>query len=417
MPKETRLKYSRHLQDNFHLNRRPIAHPSYERLTMAPPIRPNRDPSLLSPSNYDDDASSIHSERSDQETDSEDDQVLMGARSSADIRTHDRSVLLEEEERDRLLEENRRRGRRGSALAMVGAGAKRLFSKSQTDLSIGSSSSGLGGENEKHEAGRGLRSGKSGARKERRRKRKEGLLYDAAHGEEGELMYEMEEGKFKEGSATGSSSDAEGSDDIDRQGLLGLHEDKASKRRRWQRWCFIHLLIAIGFAILVLVAVKLSLHRKSAIPIQPMLSNGSALFAPTTIMISLDGFRADFLDMGITPRLSTFVKEGVSPEYMNPSFPSVTFVNHYSIVTGLYAESHGIVGNTFWDEELQEEFFYTNPNAMQPKWWDGGEPLWVTAENHGLRTAVHMWVSRFETVLYKLSVSKLSWCKHLVTSS
>jgi predicted AlkP superfamily pyrophosphatase or phosphodiesterase len=75
---------------------------------------------------------------------------------------------------------------------------------------------------------------------------------------------------------------------------------------------------------------------------------------------------------------------------MNPSFPSVTFPNHYTLVTGLYPESHGVVGNTFWDEELQEEFFYTNPNAMQPKWW-GGEPLWVTAEDQGIRTAIHMW--------------------------
>ncbi|RAL68569.1 hypothetical protein DID88_007292 [Monilinia fructigena] len=73
-----------------------------------------------------------------------------------------------------------------------------------------------------------------------------------------------------------------------------------------------------------------------------------------------------------------------------PSFPSVTFPNHYTLVTGLYPESHGIVGNTFWDKELQEEFFYTKSEAMDKKWW-GGEPLWVTAENQGIRTAIHMW--------------------------
>lgn len=75
---------------------------------------------------------------------------------------------------------------------------------------------------------------------------------------------------------------------------------------------------------------------------------------------------------------------------MNPSFPSVTFPNHYTLVTGLYPEAHGIVGNTFWDTELQEEFYYTHPDAMQSKWW-GGEPIWVTAENQGIRTAIHMW--------------------------
>ncbi|TVY53079.1 putative pyrophosphatase/phosphodiesterase, partial [Lachnellula suecica] len=139
-----------------------------------------------------------------------------------------------------------------------------------------------------------------------------------------------------------------------------------------------------------LVAWKLSLNRKGVKLNQAMVSNGTALFAPTTILISLDGFRADFLNRGITPRLNAFVKEGVSPVYMKPSFPSVTFPNHYTLVTGLYPESHGVVGNTFWDTELQEEFYYTNPLAMQPKWW-GGEPLWVTAENQGIRTAIHMW--------------------------
>ena len=77
---------------------------------------------------------------------------------------------------------------------------------------------------------------------------------------------------------------------------------------------------------------------------------------------------------------------------MHPSFPSLTFPNHFTLVTGLYPESHGIVGNTFWDPELQEEFYYTDPaRSMQPKWWAGGEPIWVTAEKQGVKTAIHMW--------------------------
>jgi len=76
---------------------------------------------------------------------------------------------------------------------------------------------------------------------------------------------------------------------------------------------------------------------------------------------------------------------------MTPSFPSVTFPNHFTMVTGLYPESHGIVGNSFYDPELEEEFFYTNPeHSMQPKWWTA-EPLWVTAEEQGVSTAIHMW--------------------------
>jgi predicted AlkP superfamily pyrophosphatase or phosphodiesterase len=349
---------------------------------------PSRDVSLLSPTHYDDDASSIHSERSDQDTDSEDDEVLMGARTSADIRAHDRNVLLEEEERDRLLEGSRGRGRRGSALANVAAPLKKLFAKSTTDLSIGSGSGSveLGTEG----MGSGIRE-KRKRRRDRRRQRKERLVSEASIGEDGHLMYEMEEGGMKDGSSTGSSSETEGSDELDRRGLKGLHDDKAARRRRWRRWCFIHVLIAVGFSILVLLSWKLSLNRKKvAIKQQTMMSNGTALFAPTTILISLDGFRADFLNRGITPRLNAFIVEGVSPVYMLPSFPSVTFPNHHTISTGLYPESHGVVGNTFWDEELQEEFFYTHPNSMDPKWW-GGEPIWVTAETQGIRSAIHMW--------------------------
>lgn len=76
---------------------------------------------------------------------------------------------------------------------------------------------------------------------------------------------------------------------------------------------------------------------------------------------------------------------------MRPSFPSVTFPNHYTIVTGLYPESHGVVGNSFWDPKFQETFYYTKQEiSMQSKWWDA-EPLWTTAERQGLTTAVHMW--------------------------
>lgn len=313
----------------------------------------------------------------------------MGARTSADIRAHDRSVLVEEDERDRLLEESRRRGRRGSALKMVEP-LKKLFGKSYPELpGVGTSNSSEDRDEEKSRHGEGKRERRR-RRRERRARKKERLVGAAEHGEDGELMYEMEEGGMKEGSTTGESSETEGSDELDRRGLRIIRDEKVQRKRKWRRWCFIHLLIAVGFSILVLVAWKLSLHRKTLIPIQPLLSNGSALFAPTTILVSLDGFRADFLNRGITPRLNAFIEEGVSPAYMLPSFPSVTFPNHYTLVTGLYPESHGVVGNTFWDPELKEEFFYTNPLAMQQKWW-GGEPLWVTAEEKGIRTAIHMW--------------------------
>ena len=146
--------------------------------------------------------------------------------------------------------------------------------------------------------------------------------------------------------------------------------------------------MVILFLVLLFGSYRATLSNRKT---NELLLNNSSSLIPTTILISLDGFRADFLTRGITPTLQSFIDSGISPKYMIPSFPSVTFPNHFTLVTGLYPESHGIVGNTFWDPNLKEEFFYTDPSrSMQPKWWTA-EPIWVTAENQGIRSAVHMW--------------------------
>lgn len=145
------------------------------------------------------------------------------------------------------------------------------------------------------------------------------------------------------------------------------------------------------FILLIFGAYKVTRDSKNP-DSDKLLSNGTSIFAPTTIVISLDGFRADFLTRGITPTLNQFIAEGVSPKYMHPSFPSLTFPNHFTLVTGLHPESHGVVGNTFWDPTISAEFFYTDPErSMKPQWWAGGEPLWVTAEKQNVKTGVHMW--------------------------
>lgn len=163
------------------------------------------------------------------------------------------------------------------------------------------------------------------------------------------------------------------------------------QRVSWLKLALVFAAIFVIFLIFLLGAYKASTPFRTTKPSSALLSNGTALFAPTTILISLDGFRADFLNRGLTPTLNKFIAEGVSPQYMLPSFPSVTFPNHFTLVTGLYPESHGIVGNTFWDPELQEEFYYTHPSvSMRPEWWNA-EPLWMAAEKQGIKTAIHMW--------------------------
>lgn len=112
--------------------------------------------------------------------------------------------------------------------------------------------------------------------------------------------------------------------------------------------------------------------------------------APRVILISFDGFRWDYINRPAAVRLRELAARGVRAERLIPVFPSKTFPNHYSIVTGLTAEHHGIVANVMRDPELGS--FSTRDTLAQSeaRWW-GGEPIWVTAEKQGRRAAVVGW--------------------------
>lgn len=104
------------------------------------------------------------------------------------------------------------------------------------------------------------------------------------------------------------------------------------------------------------------------------------------ILVSIDGFRWDYLQRGATPTLSQLAAEGASGP-MRPSFPSVTFPNHYTLVTGKHPDHHGIVGNSFIDAELGR----FSMAKTEPGWWDQAEPIWITAEKAGLTSATMFW--------------------------
>lgn len=111
---------------------------------------------------------------------------------------------------------------------------------------------------------------------------------------------------------------------------------------------------------------------------------------PLVILVSIDGFRPDYLNKGITPVLSQLAADGASGP-MKPSFPSVTFPNHYTLVTGLHPDNHGIVGNNMIDAELGSFSLRNKAAVTDRRWWDDGEPIWVTAENAGLVTGTMFW--------------------------
>lgn len=111
------------------------------------------------------------------------------------------------------------------------------------------------------------------------------------------------------------------------------------------------------------------------------------------ILISLDGFRWDYCDLhpAETPTLRRLRAEGVSTRSLVPAFPSNTFPNHYTLVTGLYPAHHGIVNNKMFDPRTGEFFRYNNPASSREAQWWGGEPIWITAVKQGRISACSHW--------------------------
>jgi predicted AlkP superfamily pyrophosphatase or phosphodiesterase len=120
----------------------------------------------------------------------------------------------------------------------------------------------------------------------------------------------------------------------------------------------------------------------------PFGAHAAPALQPVTILVSIDGFRADYLERGVTPVLSALAENGVSAA-MRPSFPSKTFPNHWAIVTGATPDRSGIIANRMEDPRRPGEVFAMA--STDPFWWNGAEPIWVTAERAGLRTATMFW--------------------------
>ena len=114
--------------------------------------------------------------------------------------------------------------------------------------------------------------------------------------------------------------------------------------------------------------------------------------APTVILVSFDGFRHDYLDRYPTPNFDRVAAAGVRADGLIPSFPTLTFPNHYSIATGQYPARHGLVGNTMYDPGFDATYAMRDREAVGDGRWYGGEPIWVTAETQGMTTASYFWV-------------------------
>lgn len=120
-------------------------------------------------------------------------------------------------------------------------------------------------------------------------------------------------------------------------------------------------------------------------------NSAQAMKAPYVVMVSLDGFRYDYDKIHGSKTLQAIARNGVRAEGLIPVYPSKTFPNHYSIVTGLYADEHELVSNEFIDPKIEGTYSIGGPTVMEGKWY-GGEPLWNTAQKNGFLTASFFWI-------------------------
>lgn len=152
----------------------------------------------------------------------------------------------------------------------------------------------------------------------------------------------------------------------------------------------------IYFAILFLLTFTFSFSQNKIDTAQVVVSNRinseEAKTKPYVIMISTDGFRYDYAKKYNAVNLLKYSGQGVQAKAMIPSYPSITFPNHWSLITGLYPAHHGLVDNFFYDYQLKKNYAMNKKDIVEDGSWYGGVPLWALAEKQGMISASMQWV-------------------------
>ncbi len=132
--------------------------------------------------------------------------------------------------------------------------------------------------------------------------------------------------------------------------------------------------------------------NKKIIAATPTTNSTESLEKPYLILISLDGFRWDYIEKYSPPNMSNFIENGVQAESLIPSFPSKTFPNHYTIATGLYPDKHGIIGNSFYSYDKDLTYKIRNREMVEDGSFYGGSPIWIQAGKAGMVSASYFFV-------------------------
>ncbi len=152
-------------------------------------------------------------------------------------------------------------------------------------------------------------------------------------------------------------------------------------------------MIRLTLCFFILISVSWLYAQDPAEHIEEGRRNASnQLSKPYVILISADGFRYDYAVKHAATNLLRLSKRGVRAKSMIPCYPSVTYTNHYSIATGLYAAHHGLVYNRFYDRNRKESYAIDDRSTVEDGTWYGGNPLWVLAEQQGMVTASYNYV-------------------------
>jgi len=163
--------------------------------------------------------------------------------------------------------------------------------------------------------------------------------------------------------------------------------------RKWSR-----LVLSLFALVLGLSATQMAGQQASINSVLPLVhvdhgpNSSKAQKQHYLVLVSLDGYRWDYATRENATNLLALGKQGVwAPQGMLPSFPSLTFPNHFTIVTGLYPEHHGLVANSFYDATKDARYAIKNDDAVNDGSWYSGVPLWSLAESQGMRTACLFW--------------------------
>lgn len=129
------------------------------------------------------------------------------------------------------------------------------------------------------------------------------------------------------------------------------------------------------------------------------INSAAAMAQPYVILVSIDGYRWDYNKIHLPPNLTKIAADGVQADSMRPVYPSKTFPNHYSIITGMYADHHGIVSNEFYDPSREAVYSLPDRKAVEDGSWYFGEPLWTVAGHQGMISASFFWVGSEADIL------------------